>query len=155
MSNITVNFVKKDDNNIYLESLIDDGKEINYIDDNPLLTIDEDGTYSKVSDVNLSEILKNNYENPSVNENINNIDIHDDDNEISQNPFEDGRTEKLLKQAEEEARKADEENKRKQEELDQAFKQAEEEDEKKRKQEELDQAFKQAEEEDEKKRKQA
>lgn len=58
MSNITVNFVKKNDNNIYLESLIDDGKVIKGPQNIALMKI-ENGEYAKVDnfDSQINNIL--------------------------------------------------------------------------------------------------
>jgi hypothetical protein len=94
MSNITVNFVKEDDNNIYLSSIDENGIRTDYPDEEPLLTIGEDGTYSKVENVDLNKILEKTMEKPTIiDSNINNIDHN---NEILKNPFEDGKTEELL-----------------------------------------------------------
>ena len=134
---ISVNFVKENEN-IYLSSIDENGNTTDYAHEAPLLKISQEGKYSKVEGVDLNNILTKTMEEARVNNDNNEIDFLNINNE-EENKLQD----KL------------EAEKRQQEELDRAFEQLQaEEDEKKRKQEELDQAFKQAEEEDEKKRKQ-
>ena len=57
-NNITVNFVKKDDN-IYLESLTDKNGKTNYSSDKPVLQFGDDGKYKKLEINELNEILGN------------------------------------------------------------------------------------------------
>ena len=58
-NNINVNFVKKDDNNIYLESLNDGGKNIKVDTEIPILNISDNGEYAKVGnfDNEINKIL--------------------------------------------------------------------------------------------------
>jgi len=126
---INVMFEKNNDK-ITLYSINEDV----YASNEALITIDDNGIYNKIDNVDLNEIISSKFTSPD---------------KVEQTNQDYGFDENL------EQLNADEENERKQAELDQAFKQGEEEDENERKQAELDQAFKQAEEEDEKKRQQA
>jgi len=62
MENITVNF-KKENGNIFLESINDSGNEQSYDSNLPLLTIN-DGTYSKVENPDLNEIISSSVQQP-------------------------------------------------------------------------------------------
>lgn len=64
-SNISVNFVKENEN-IYLSSIDENGNTIDYVHEDPLLIISPDGKYTKVEGVDLNNILKKPMEEPII-----------------------------------------------------------------------------------------
>jgi hypothetical protein len=62
-NDIVIKF-KKDNGNIFLESIEDNGEKTPYTSEKPLLTVNENGTYSKVENPDLNDIISSSVQEP-------------------------------------------------------------------------------------------
>ena len=76
MENISVNF-KKENGNIVLESIDDNGEKTPYTSENPLLTVNDDGSYSKVENADLNEIISSTVVEEPVTTDAENVEMED------------------------------------------------------------------------------
>jgi len=76
MENISVNF-KKENGNILLESIDDNGEKTPYTSEKPLLTVNDDGSYSKVENADLNEIIISSVVEEPVTTDTENVEMED------------------------------------------------------------------------------
>ena len=90
-SDIVIKF-KKDNGNIFLESINDSGEDKTYDSNLPLLTINENGSYSKVENPQLNEIITSSVEEPilrnkeEVDNNFDYTDVYNTNEVLEGNP---------------------------------------------------------------------